>query len=39
LALIGLQRLDLTLDLVDPSELLQRELGDLALGKRAANPS
>ena len=39
LALIGLQRLDLTLDLVDPRELLQRELGDLALvRKRVANP-
>ena len=31
LALIGRKRLDLALDLVDPRELLQRELGDLAL--------
>ena len=30
LALIGRNLLDLTLDLVDPRELLQRELGDLA---------
>jgi hypothetical protein len=31
LALIGAELLDLALDLVDPRELLQRELGDLAL--------
>ena len=31
LALIGAELLDLALDLVDPTELLQRELGDLAL--------
>ncbi len=31
LALIGTQLLDLALDLVDATELLQRELGDLTL--------
>jgi hypothetical protein len=31
LALIGRKLFDRTLDLVDPRELLQRELGDLAL--------
>ena len=31
LALIGRKLPDLALDLVDPTELLQRELGDLAL--------
>ena len=31
LALIGAELLDLALDLVDSRELLQRELGDLAL--------
>jgi hypothetical protein len=31
LSCLGLQVLDLTLDLVDLAELLERELGDLAL--------
>ncbi|MNL55550.1 hypothetical protein D3C87_1789720 [compost metagenome] len=34
MALIGRNLLDLTLDLVDPRELLQRDLGDLALVRR-----